>query len=295
MKAGAAFEQTFGEKIGSLTQEEVARAIREKAISSQRDLRAVHSILERNQLPGGELFTSSISQMEQISTANEEETILSFAGGHAKLKDALSRAADISKMIAEPQLLILSRARTVLNRYWPFLAGESATSDEDQQKADELAELMQRETFYRELPRIDQTSSHLGKLYRTAFSGAVSERCQGYTVAGEQLKSTSGWDLLGEEQQKKIADPLASRTTDDVPESTPIPQLRGDIDARDKRLSDAIAEVHRLIEGDRIVRVRIGGHFSSGIDTEEQLDAALGSFRDECLHHIGMNKRVLIQ
>jgi hypothetical protein len=31
VKAGSAFEQTFGEKIGSLTQEEVARAIREKA------------------------------------------------------------------------------------------------------------------------------------------------------------------------------------------------------------------------------------------------------------------------
>lgn len=295
VKAGSAFEQTFGEKIGSLTQEEVARAIREKAISCQRDLRNVHSMLDRHHLPGGELFTTSISQMEEISTANEEETILSFAGGHAKLKDALSRAADISKTIAEPQLHILSRARTVLNHHWPFLANEPSTSDHDRQKAEELADLMQRETFYRELPKIDQASSHLEKLYRTAFTGAVHERCESYVVAGDQLKATTGWDQLSDEQKNRIAEPLASRTGKEVPESTPIPQLRSDTDARDKRLSDAIAEVHRLIEGDRIVQVRIGSHFAGGVDTEEQLDAAIGSLREECLHHIGMNKRVLLQ
>jgi len=295
VKAGAAFEQTFGEKIASLTQEEVARAIREKAVSCQRDLRQVHAILERNHLRGGELFTSSISQMEQISTANEEETILSFAGGHAKLKDALSRAADISKTIAEPQLHILNRARKVLTHHWPFLVNEPSTSDQDRQTADELADLMQRETFYRELPKIDQTSSQLEKLYSAAFTGAVQERSESYVVAGDQLKSTSGWDQLSDEQKKKIAEPLSSRTEKEVPESTPIPQLRSDIDARDKRLSDAIAEVHRLIEGDRIVQVKVGSHFAGGIDTEEQLDAALGSLREECLHHIGMNKRILIQ
>ena len=77
--------------------------------------------------------------------------------------------------------------------------------------------------------------------------------------------------------------------------TTPIPQLRADIDACDKRLADAVAEVHRLIEGDRIVQVKVGSHFTGGVDNEEQLDAALGSLRDECLHHIGKNKRVLIQ
>jgi hypothetical protein len=295
LKAGTAFEQTFGEKISSLTQEEVAQAIREKAINCQRDLRSVLSLLERHQLPGGELFTSSISQMEQISTANEEEVILSFAGGHERLKDALAKAADISKTIAEPQLHILSRARTVLHHHWPFLANEPSTSDQDRQKADELSELMQRDTFYRELPRIDQASSHLDKLYRRAFSDAVAERAEGYLVAGDQLKSTTGWDQLSDDQKNRIAEPLASRTSKEVSESTPIPQLRSDIDARDKRLSDAIAEVHRLIEGDRIVQVRIRSHFAAGVDTEEQLDAALGSLREECLHHIGKNKRVLIQ
>jgi hypothetical protein len=295
VKAADAFEKTFGEKIANLTQDEVVKAIRDKSLNSQRNLRQVLSLLERNHLPGGELFSSTISQLEHISTANEEETILRFGGSFAKLKDALTRAADISQKIAAPQLQILHRAHTVLSRYWPFLSGESSTSDLDREQATELSDLMQRETFYRELPRIDQASAHFEQLYQTAFTQSVNTRKDCYTVAVETLKSTSGWEHLNEDRQTTIAEPLESRATAEVAATTPIPQLKADIDACDKRLSDAVAEIHRFIEGDRVVRVKIGRHFSSGIDTEEQLDAALGSLREECIHYIVKNKRVLIQ
>ncbi len=295
VKAGAAFEDTFGEKIANLTQDEVARAIREKAISCQRDQRNVLSMLERHHLPGGDLLSAAISQMEQISTANEEETILSFAGGHQTLKDALTRAADISKSIAEPQLEILAKAHKVLNHHWPFLSSESSTSEEDKKVADELSDLLERETFYREIPKIDQATSTLSKLYDSIFSGAVEKRADAYTAAVDLLKATPGFEQLDEDRQERIAEPLSTRTSRDVSKSTPIPQLRADIDACDKRLSDAIAEVHRLIEGDRVVCVKVGTHFSGGIDTEEQLDSAIGSLREECLHHIAKNKRILIQ
>lgn len=295
VKAGTAYELTFGEKIASLTQDEVANAIREKAIACQRDLRIVHSMLERHHLPGGELFASAVSQLEQMSSANEEETILSFAGGHAKIKDAISRAADINKTVAEPQLQILDNARQTLGREWPFLLTEESTQEDDRKCAEDLEDLLGRETFYREIPKIDQLSHRLSNLYQAAFRAAVTARSECYSQAVDQLKATPGWEQLDEERQAKIADPLASRTSSDVPAGTPIPQLRADIDACDKRLADAVAEVHRLIEGDRVVRVKIGSHFSAGIDTEEQLDAAIGSLREECVHHIAKNKRILIQ
>ena len=295
LEAANAFKNTFGEEIKSLNQDEVAKAIRGKSISRQRDLRDVMSMLELHRLPGTDLFSSGISQMEQISTAGEEETILGFASGHAELKDALARAADIQSTIAEPQLQMLDQARYALQHHWPFLSQESETTDDDRQCSEKLCDLMQKETFYKELPSIDQHTNRLQKLYDKAFAAAVQARGESYTAAMEQLASTAGWEQLEDDVQQRISTPLASRTTSEVPNTTPIPQLRADIDACDKRLADAIAEVHRLIEGDRIVQVKIGSHFSGGIDTEEQLDAALGGLREECLHHIGKNKRVLIQ
>jgi hypothetical protein len=295
VKAAEAFKSTFGEEIKSLNQDEVARAIRNKSISRQRDLREVLTMLQRHHLPGTDLFSAGISQMEQISTAGEEETILGFASGHAELKDALARAADIQLTIAEPQLQTLDRARHVLQHHWPFLSQEGDTTDDDRQCAEQLGDLMQKETFYKELPGIDQHTSRLEKLYGAAFEAAVQSRAECYTAATDQLKSTAGWEQLQEDVQEQISAPLAGSTSSDVPSTTPIAQLRADIDACDKRLADAVAEVHRLIEGDRIVQVKVGSHFTGGIDTEEQLDAALGSLRGECLHHIGKNKRVLIR
>ena len=295
VKAAEAFKSTFGEEVKQLTQDEVAKAIRDKAIGRQRDLREVLAMLQQNQLPGTDLFTSGISQMEQISTAGEEETILGFASGHAELKDALARAADIQSTIAEPQLQTLSRARRVLKHHWPFLSQEANATDEDRECAEQLSDLMQKEMFYKELPSIDQHAGRLEGLYDATFKAAVQDRSNCYTAAVEQLRSTAGWDQLDKDVQKRISEPLSSRTSNDVPGTTPIPQLRADVDACDKRLADAVAEVHRLIEGDRIVQVKVGGHFKGGVDTEEQLDTALSSLREECLHHIGKNKRVLIQ
>jgi hypothetical protein len=50
----------------------------------------------------------------------------------------------------------------------------------------------------------------------------------------------------------------------------------------------------QLQEGERLVKVRIGPYFSGGVETEEQLEAALDALRDECLHHLAAGKKVLI-
>ncbi len=273
----------------------VAAAIRAKAAERQKDLRAVHALLDKHRLPGAEVFSGAISQMDQLSKAGEGEAILGFSGCHAALKDALARAADIRSAVSEPQLLVLGRAQDVMAGRWPFLASEPDLDDEDRKSAEKLDDLVQKESFYRELPLIDQLTGRLEKLYADRFQAAVQARADCYKQAVEQLHATPGWEELDADRQVLIAKPLASRATTAVPKSVPIPQLRADVDACSNRLANAVAEVHRIIEGDRIVVVKAAGHFNAGIDTAEQLDAALGGLRDECLHHIGKNKRVLIQ
>jgi hypothetical protein len=295
LKAATAYKKTFGEQIKEVEQGVVAAAIRGKSVERQKDLRAVHALLDKHRLPGAEVFSGAISQMDQLATTGEEETILGFSGCHAALKDALTRAADIQGAVTEPQLVMLGRAQDVLAGRWPFLVSEPDLGDEDRKSAEKLDDLMQRESFYRELPTIDQLTTRLEKLYGDRFQAVVKARADCYKQAVEQLRTTPGWEQLNADWQSRIAQPLASRAITDVPTSVPIPQLRADLDACPKRLADAVAEVHRLIEGDRVVVVKVAGHFNAGIDTAEQLDAALGSLRDECLHHIGKNKRVLIQ
>jgi hypothetical protein len=252
-------------------------------------------LLDKHNLPGADVFAGTISQMDHLATANEEETILGFSGCHTEIKESLARAADICHALTEPQIIMLGHAKQTLSDKWPFLESEPDITDDDRKAAADLDDWLKRETFYRELAHIDQAADRLKKLYDERFQKVLQDRVNCYVQALEQLHSTLGWEQIDETRQNRIAQPLVSRTTRDISESTPIPQLQADIDACSKRLADAIAEVHRLVEGDRIVVVKAAGHFNVGIDTEEQLDAALGGLREECLHHIGKNKRVLIQ
>ena len=105
---------------------------------------------------------------------------------------------------------------------------------------------------------------------------------------------TPGWAEIDEDQQRRLAEPFErgrQRDTDRVP----IPQLRADRDACDGRLRAAIAELRRIIDGERVVTVNVGSYFADGIETEEQLDAALDGIREECARLIGAGKKVIIQ
>lgn len=51
----------------------------------------------------------------------------------------------------------------------------------------------------------------------------------------------------------------------------------------------------RLLDGARLVRVSAAQFFAGGIETEEQLDAALQGLREECIVHVGAGKKVWVQ
>jgi hypothetical protein len=78
------------------------------------------------------------------------------------------------------------------------------------------------------------------------------------------------------------------------PRTAPIPLLRSERDACEARLRGAIRRVQEVIEGERLASVQVQPYFGSGIETEDQLDAALAGLRDECARLIGAGKKVVL-
>jgi hypothetical protein len=193
-------------------------------------------------------------------------------------------------------LVKLSRKSSgrALRTAWPFLRSESDVSEELRAKATKLDDLLARETFYRELPTIEQHASAIEAEYARRFDEALAARIAAYTQALDRLAHTPGWDGIDHDHQQKLAAPLERGKTRDQ-DRVPIPQLRSELDACETRLQDAIAELHRIVDGDRVATVRLGGYFSGGIETEEQLDAALAGIREECSRLIGTGKKVIVQ
>ena len=105
---------------------------------------------------------------------------------------------------------------------------------------------------------------------------------------------TPGWDEITEPEQQRLAEPF-KRAMSREEDHAPIPQIRADRDACDGRLRGAMTEVRRIIDGERVVAVSLGSYFAGGIETEEQLDAALDGVREECARLIGAGKKVIVQ
>jgi hypothetical protein len=160
-------------------------------------------------------------------------------------------------------------------------------------RAAQLNDLLARESFYRDLPAIEQHARAIELEYARRFDDAQQARVDAYTAALKQLASLAGWPEIAEETQRGIAGALLAGSQP-LPRTASISLLRSDRDACDTRLRNAIRRVHEILEGERLASVQVQSYFSGGIDTEEQLDAALSGLREECARLIGAGKKVVL-
>lgn len=56
-----------------------------------------------------------------------------------------------------------------------------------------------------------------------------------------------------------------------------------------------MAELRRVIDGERVVTMNVSSYFADGVETAEQLDAALNGVREECTRLIGAGKKIIVQ
>jgi len=293
-KAGEAFKDTFGRDVKELTSGTIVADLRKEIARHVETVTTVLGHLTGERLPGAALLEGAVGQMKAILGGSEDNAIGTFNASHRSIKDAVKRASELEHALTAPHLRDLARARLALSLAIPFLRQEPDLGADVGAKTDALENLLARETFFRELPVIEQQVTAIEAEYDRRFQAAMTERCDVYGKAFDRLVKTPGWSAIDEDEQHRIAAPL-ERGMKPGTERPPIPQLRSDRDACDTRLRGAVAEVRRIVEGERLVTVNLGGYFGGGVETEEQLDAAIDGIREECARLIGAGKKVVAQ
>ena len=294
VKASEAFRDTFGGEVRELNAGAIVSELRKQIARHEDPVASAHGQLIAYRLPGAAVLDDAVGQMKAILRGSEDNAIATFNASHRSIKDAIKRATELEQALSEPRLRDLDSAREALRTTWPFLRSEFDVSEDLRARATELEDLLARETFYRELPTIEHHASAIDAEYARRFDQALEARIAAYTQALDRLTHTPGWGGIDQDEQQKLAAPLERGKMRDQ-QRVPVPQLRSELDACETRLKDAIAELHRIVDGDRIATVRLGGYFSGGIETEEQLDAALAGIREECSRLIGTGKKVIVQ
>jgi hypothetical protein len=294
VKASEAFKHTFGSEVKELNANAIVAEMRREIARNEDTVASALGTLTAHRLPGGAMLDGAIGQMKAILRGSEDNAIATFNTSHRAIKDAIKRGVELEQVLNEPRLRDLERARKAQCSLWTFLSQEADIADELRTRATELDDVLQRETFFKELPAIEQHTKALETEYDKRFTEALDARVAAYTKAFDKLVKTPGWTEIDEDQQRRLAEPFERGKRRDGGR-VPIPQLRADRDACGGRLSAAIAELRRIIDGERVVTVSVGSYFAGGIETEEQLEAALDGVRGECARLIGAGKKVIVQ
>ena len=190
--------------------------------------------------------------------------------------------------------MILRRAKDVLGAQWSFLAKEEDLAESLHKDAGSLEELLSRERFYEEIPNIDQSAHRLRQEYERRYCEALDKRATLYTAVKQRLIETEGWGGLEDSQRSKIISPIEQRTSKDPKPRPTIPEVRADCLACESRLQQAIEEMMRILDGNRLAKISLAKHFSGGIETQDQLDSALRAVREECERLLAEGKKILV-
>jgi hypothetical protein len=295
LEAEAAYRDVFGKQSPELQAGVVAEAIRREVGSAEEKLHEVHTTLLTHGLPGAAVLQEAIDQARAIRAGNEDDAILTFNGNHKALKEAVKRASELSNALTEPRLLSLKRARRALDSHWAFLDHEPDLPDALRPKALALADMVARETFYRDLAQIEQHAAAIEAEYQARFQAAAAARAEHYQQALATLQANPAWAELNQEQQARVAAPLTQRASTTVPASATIPFLRSELSACPQHLKTAAQQMMELIEGNRLVTINASDFFSGRVETPEQLDAALGALRQRIEKLLGEGKKVWVQ
>jgi len=289
------FKGTFGSEVAELTEGAVAEAITRAIDDREQQVRDAHSLLASRGLPGAAGLEGALDQMKAARTGTTDNRILSFNASHGVIRDALSRAAHVQKTLTEPALHDIERAQAALGKLWPVLAKEQDLPDGLVEHAGDLADLLARENFYTHVAAIGQHATAIEVEYQRRHDEAHGARSTAYAEALVELCGTRGWEDLAPEHQERISAPLRrlAEGAADLEES--IALIRANTEACPVVLDEAIGAAMRTLEGERLAPLKVSSFFSGGIETEDQLSAAMDRLREECERLLAAGKVIVLQ
>lgn len=286
------FDKTFGQPIRELAEGAVAAAIRRKLGEKQAEVQEQYERLIGSNLPGATVLRQGLDEMRAALRGTDAQAIQGFNAGHMTIKDAIRRAGDLDRLLTEEGVRKISDAREALAQ-WAEIEHEPDVEDGLREEAAEMADLLECEDFFKDITRIGTLTVRVALARQDIWNCAVSEAIDGHRQALDNLRGHTAWCRLSSDDQGRLSRQFEDRLKFD--EAVPISRLRAERDAAPGRLAQAVEEMLRRIEGERFVTLNARSVFADGIETDEELEAALEALRAEIAPLIAQGKKVFVK
>lgn len=290
--AASHFETVFGEHIRELTESAVAVAVRRRLQVEEPSLEEQYDRLVRAGLPGVSVLRQGLDLIRAAARGTDAQTIQGFNADHQTIREAIKRAHDLATVMTDVGIGHVHHAREAL-ALWQEIADEPVIDTATRDAALELDDLIRREDFFTGITRIYRLTPRVSAAREEVWLEAHTAAAAACAAALDELTAHPSWAQLTSDDQERLSRPLADRQTFDA--SVSIAALRAERMAAPGRLDTAIAEMLRIVEGERLMTLEVRAVFANGIETEEQLEAALDALRGEIAPLVAQGKKVFLR
>jgi hypothetical protein len=175
------------------------------------------------------------------------------------------------------------------------------------ERAEELRELLQSETFFESMSQIEFMAKEIVAAYLELYEKNHAERAAQYQDAIEKIKGRPEWGRIPESMREPVISPLTSRgcAEIDFPDigmtcntcRAGVSQMESDIEALGGIFAKVVSEIQRLTTSPdvKIERVRISEFFTGSFESADQVKQAMARLQDHLLKLIDEGVKIVVE
>lgn len=303
------FEEITGKEV-DIEESAIAAAFKKLASEDKELLLPLVARMKALNLPGAESMENHLQSVEGILEMPPDDCVKNLAGEGKSYKEARTMALRLAEATSEKNLGIIQKAKIALENLWPVIK-ERDPDEKTEEKASELAELLEAETFFESLEAIRQAADHIAEVYKNLYESTHKRRAEIFSKALEEIKGLPEWATISQDpsiseaERQAVLRPVRERAADDLdlPDDgvvcsackATVAQMETDIVAIDSIRDQAVKKIQELAApGEKIERVRVSSLFTGKLETPEDIETAISELKKHLLKLLSRGVKIVL-
>lgn len=306
------------QQLEALTGEEVdveegaiATAFKKVAAEELEKLHPLRATAEANRLPILPIIAEYQQTLAGIQGSASDDSVRILTDTGAVFGETREKVRKLREALTDKTLGLLRDARTATDQVWQRLAAH-APSPEVRQSVEDLKGLLGSEQFADSLDAIAAKTKAVQGAYRQAYLTLFDHRAGAYRKAIDEIRNRPEWGPLAQTNAvvaESLLSPLAGRVGADEDRAAvasgtglgkaSLTEMESDLAAVDGLRAAALFKLQELSMGGEkktpVRRVRVTDIFNRPIQTEADLEEAIGQLRDALQKYIDEGAAIILE
>jgi hypothetical protein len=304
--AAKAYESLTGKTV-DLQPQDISQAFEEFAQTKKQQVYEMIVEAGQYQLPFLDLLREYQQVLVNALDNSPEDNVYLLVNQGDEIIEHAERVNKIrSQALDKDQIQKLLYIRRVVFEMWPLV--QEVTNGDLEAAVDGIKEDIKKDTYYLALDDLSAQAKKISEQYYAIYREKHQKRGELYSNAIQDIQEADAWYQIAEEQREYLLSSLQQKAVakveldemrgDLVSKNTQssLREIESDIDAVNKRKTDVLENIQRVIAPDEVIqRVQLTKFFPDTLETEEEIEQAVNTLRERLKELVAKGIKVILE